>query len=261
VWNKTIWHGWVEFPGGNGDPIRGYLAKPRAAKKGPAVVLVHENLGIIPRRREVVRHFADEGFTALAVDLYSRIGGRPPQDYKSPEERRTKAFKATFDEQAIPDLEAGCAYLKTLPEVDGSRIGAVGYCSGGGTLFGWICGQNKSLKCAVVLYGSVGLGGASRPDGRDLDRMAVASKLQVPLQDHHGTKDEAVPFDKAQAMLAELKKSGQPVEFFSYEGANHAYEDSTHPNFYKDAMEKTWVRSIEFLRRHLGGAAKAQAAE
>ena len=258
-WNKKVEHHWVEFPGGNGDLIRGYFASPREVRGGPAVVLVHENLGIIPRRREAVRAFAEEGFTTLAVDLYSRIGGQPPQDYKTPEERRIKAFKATFDEQAVPDLEAGCAYLRTLPQVDASRIGALGYCSGGGTLYAWVCGNNKSLKCAVVYYGSVELGGASRPDGKDLNRMLTAPKLQVPLQVHQGDADKAVPLDKAKAMVAELKKSGQPVEFFEYAGADHAYEDATHPNHHKDAFAHTWTRTLEFLRRHLGEAKRAAA--
>ncbi len=259
VWNRRIVHHWVEFPGGNGDTIRGYLAKPRDAKAGPAVVLVHENLGLIPRRREVTRAFADEGFTTLAVDLYSRIGGRPPQDFKTPEERRIKAFRATFDEQAIPDLEAGCAWLKTLPEVDPARIGAVGYCSGGGTLYGWVCGNNRSLKCAVVYYGSVSVGAVSRPDGKDLSRLAVAARLSIPLQVHHGAADQAVALDKAKEMVAALKTSGQPVAFFEYAGANHAYEDDTHPNHHKDATEQTWTRAIEFLRGHLGDARRAAA--
>jgi carboxymethylenebutenolidase len=259
-WNRKIEHHWVEFAGGNGDLIRGYQAKPRGARKGPALVLVHENIGVIPHRREVTRKFAEEGFTALTVDLYSRIGGQPPQDYNTPEERRTKAFKATFDEQAIPDLEAACTYLKTLPEVDGERIAAIGYCSGGGTLYGWICGQNKSLKCAVVYYGSCDLPAACRPDGKELERIKAAAKLSIPLLVHHGDQDQAVPFEKAKAMVAALRTSGQPIEFHVYPGANHVFEDDTHPNFMKDPTVLAWQRSMEFLRRHLG-VPKAQAAE
>jgi carboxymethylenebutenolidase len=260
VWNRKIEHHWVEFAGGNGDLIRGYLAKPRGARKGPAIVLVHENIGVIPHRREVTRNLAEEGFTALTVDLYSRIGGRPPQDFKSPEERRQKAFLATFDEQAIPDLEAACAWLRTLPEVDGARIAAIGYCSGGGTLFGWVTGRNKSLKCAVVYYGSCDLPASCRPDGKPLDRIKAGSKLSIPLLVHHGDSDQAVPYEKAKAMVAELNKSGQPVEFHTYPGANHVFEDDTHPNFHKDSAVPAWARSMEFLKRHLG-ATKAAAAE
>jgi carboxymethylenebutenolidase len=250
-WNKKIEHGWVEFRNG-ADELRGYRAMPRGIRGAPAIVLVHENIGIIPHRRAVVRRLAEEGFVALAVDLYSRIGGQPPQDYKNAEERRVKAFRATYDEQAIPDLEAGCAYLRSLPEVDGSRIAALGYCAGGGTLFGWICGHNRSIKCAVVYYGSCDVAAASRPDGKDLSRIAAASKLSVPLLDHHGEADQAVPFERAKAMAAALKASGKPVEFHSYPGANHAFEDETHPNFHKEATEAAWARSLAFLRRELG---------
>jgi carboxymethylenebutenolidase len=258
-WNRKIEHHWVEFPGGNGDLIRGYLAKPRGVRGGPAIVQVHENIGVIPHRRAATRHWADEGFTTLTVDLYSRIGGQPPQDFNSPEERRIKAFRATFDEQSIPDLEAACAYLRTLPEVDGARIAAIGYCSGGGTLYGWVCGNNKSLKCAVIYYGNCDLPAVCRPDNKELKRIDTAARLSVPLLVHHGDQDQAVAFDKAKAMVAALKTSGQPVEFHVYPGANHVFEDETHPNYHKDAAEPAWTRTVEFLRRHLGGVKRAAA--
>jgi carboxymethylenebutenolidase len=84
-------------------------------------------------------------------------------------------------------------------------------------------------------------------------------KLSIPLQVHHGDADRAVPLDKAKEMVAALKTSGQPVEYFEYPGADHAYEDNTHPNHHKDATEKTWTRAIAFLRRHLGEAKRAAA--
>jgi carboxymethylenebutenolidase len=258
-WNRNIRHGWVEFKSG-ADDIRGYLARPRAAAKAPAIVLVHENIGVIPHRREVTRKLAEAGFGALTVDLYSRVGGQPPQDFKSPEERRQKAFLAANDEQAIGDLEAGCRYLKSLEGVDGARIGALGYCMGGGTLFAWMCGANQSVKAAVVYYGTANVAASSRPDGKALSRLAAASKLQVPLQVHHGEADQAVPFADAKALVEAIKKSGQPVEFFSYPGANHAFEDDTHPNYHAEATAKAWERMLAFFGRHLG-TRKAAAAE
>jgi carboxymethylenebutenolidase len=258
-WNKAIQHGWVEFRSGS-DEIRGYLARPRGGAKAPAIVLVHENIGVIPHRREVTRKLAAAGFAALTVDLYSRIGGQPPQDFKNAEERRQKAFLAANDEQAISDLEAGCRYLKSLAGVDGSRIGALGYCMGGGTLFAWMCGANQSVKAAVVYYGTANVAANARPDGKGLSRLAAASKLQVPLQVHHGEADQAVPFADAKALAEALKSSGQPVEFFSYTGANHAFEDDTHPNYHAEATAKAWERMLAFFGRHLGPR-KAAAAE
>src|SRR5262249_18383213 len=123
---------WVTFPSIGGD-IRGYLALPAdLSKPAPALVMTPENLGITEHRQDVARRLAAEGFATLSVDLFARTGG-PPQDFKTPEERRIKAFLAAADDQAVPDVFASVRYLATLDGVDGDRAGIIGFCLGGGT--------------------------------------------------------------------------------------------------------------------------------
>jgi carboxymethylenebutenolidase len=188
TWNRHVNCGWVEFKSG-GDDIRGYFAEPKGGANLPGIIMAHENLGIIEHRQDVTRRLAAAGYAALTVDLYSRIGGRPPQDFKTPEERRAKAFLSTADEQAIPDLEAGCRYLEQRGNIDANRLGTIGFCMGGGTMLAWAFGQTTRLKAAIAFYPAVIVPGPWRPDGKPLSRPAVASQLSCPLQVHFGDLD------------------------------------------------------------------------
>lgn len=250
AWDRNVESGWVEFKSGK-DDIRGYFARPKRAKNLPAIITVHENLGIIEHRQDVTRRIAEAGFASLTVDLYSRIGGRPPQDFKSAEERRSKAFLATADEQAIPDLESACRYLEQNGVDDVGRVGAIGYCMGGGTMLAWIFGQTTRIKAAVAFYPTVIVPGAWRPDGKPLSRAAEAAKLTCPLQVHFGEVDEAVK-SADQGLLEEaLKLAPYPVEFYRYPETNHAFHDDTHPNFMKASAQLAWQRSMQFLSKYL----------
>ncbi|HUB96915.1 MAG TPA: dienelactone hydrolase family protein [Stellaceae bacterium] len=250
-WERDLDCGWVEFKSGK-DDIRGYFAKPKARRNLPAIVMVHENLGVIEHRQDVTRRLAKAGYATLTVDLYSRVGGWSPRDFTTPEERRNKAFRAMPDEQVIPDLEAGRRYLEALPEIDRTRVGAIGYCSGGGLLYGWVLGNSNNVKCAVVFYGSTGLPAAARPDDKPLDRIPSAGKLQCPIQIHQGEADRLL--DSARTMAEALKKTRFPVEFYSYPGADHAYHDDTHPAYHAEASRASWDRTLDFFGRHLAGA-------
>lgn len=258
-WEKDVECGWVTFKSG-ADEIRGYFAKPKFGRNLPGIVMAHENLGVIENRQDVTRRLAKEGYAALTVDLYSRIGGQSPRDFTTPEERRLKASRVTLDEQTVPDLEAGAAYLASLPEVDRNRIGAIGYCSGGGTLYGWVCGRSTNIKAAVVFYGSTDVRGEVRPDGKPVDRTQSARLLQCPIQVHHGDADRSVRFADAQRMVEALKASRQPVEFHVYPGADHAFHDDTHPQYHAEAAPLAWKRAMEFLGRYLKPTPKSAAA-
>jgi carboxymethylenebutenolidase len=258
-WEKNLDCGWVIFKSGN-DDIRGYFARPKGGRNLPAIVMSPENLGVIEHRQDVTRRLAKAGYAGLTVDPYSRIGGQSPREFRSHEERRIKAALATPDEQVVPDLQAGADYLAGLPDVDAGRIGAIGYCSGGGQLYAWICGRSRNIKCAVVFYGAPTVRGSGRSDGKDLDRAADGDKLQVPVLIHHGDADKSVALGAAQRMVEALKKSGQPVEFHTYPGADHAYHDDSHPQYHDGAAVESWRRTIAFFDRYLTTAPISRAA-
>jgi carboxymethylenebutenolidase len=250
-WHRNIDAGWVEFPS-DADTIRGYFAAPKDDRNAPGIIMVHENLGVIEHRQDVTRRLADLGYAALTVDLFSRAGGQPPQDFTNVEERRSKAFIAARDEQALPDLDAGVAYLASLGTVDTERLGAIGYCLGGGTMLAWLCGHTSRVRAAVAFYPTAIVPAVYRPDGKPLSRVAVAHQLSCPLQVHFGELDRAVPSEDQKQLDEALKGASPPVEFHRHPGANHAYQDDTHQNYHSEAAERSWTQAMRFLSEHLG---------
>ncbi|MED7931527.1 dienelactone hydrolase family protein [Nonomuraea sp. LP-02] len=240
---------WVTFPSA-GEEIRGYLARPAGDGRPPAVIMAHENLGVTAHRQAVTELFGAAGFACLTVDLYSRIGGRPPQDYTTPDERRAKAFLAARDEQAVPDLDAGLDYLAGRGDVDTTRAAAVGFCLGGGLVLAWATMTDR-LSCAVPLYGLPELPPSYSPTGATRSRIEIADQVRCPVQAHFGGADEVIPLDQVARLEEALKLSGEHVEVHVYEGAGHAYHDDTHPNHHPEAARQTWDRTMAFLKAYL----------
>lgn len=250
VWRKSITAGWVEFPSGT-DTIRGYLAAPRSGARHPAIVMVHENLGVTQHRQDMTERLAERGYVVLTVDLFSREGGQPPQDFETPEDRRAKAFIAARDEQAIPDCDAGLDYLLTRDEVDPDRLGTVGYCMGGGTMLAWVFGRTDRLKVAVGYYPNIIVFPQYRRDNAALDRIPDAHRLTCPLQVQFGAQDTAVPQADQLAFRAEVERLGLPVTFVTHADAGHAFQDPSIPSYNRTAAERSWEQGIAFLDARL----------
>jgi carboxymethylenebutenolidase len=212
--------------------------------------MAHENLGATEHRQDVTRRLAAEGFATLTVDLFSRIGGQPPQDYETQEERRVKAFLAAADEQACPDLLAGVEYLRSVSGVDADHVGTIGFCMGGGTSLVCAC-TSDAFRAAVILYALPILPARYSPDGAERSRIDVAPSLRCPLQGHFGEADDVIPLEQVQALEEALRRSGQHVEIYTYADAGHAFHDDTHPRHHAAAAETAWERSVRFLRERL----------
>lgn len=241
--------GWVHFPSGD-DLVRGYLAVPAGDGQYPVVVTAHENLGVTEHRQGVTRGLAAEGFVSLTVDLFSRFGGMPPQNFSSQEERRSLAFLAARDDRAVPDLQAGLDFARTLDEADPARAAAVGFCLGGGTVLVW-ASQSDDLAAVVSLYGIPVLPPEYSPTGQPESRIPLLTQLRAPVQFHFGGADQAIPQDQISLLEEACPTASQPAEFHRYDGAGHAYHDDTHPNYDADAARLTWDRTLAFLREHL----------
>ena len=188
----------------------------------------------------------------MTVDLYSRIGGKPPFGFEhpNPEERRSGAFLAARDEQSVPDLDAARRYLATRPEVDADRIGTLGYCLGGGPSLVWAT-QSADLKACVILYALPILPPHYSPENKPRSRIDIAAAVRCPVQCHFGENDEVIPLDQVHSLDAALHESGRPVELYTYAGAGHAFEDAGHPNHHATAARQVFDRSVAFFRKYL----------
>lgn len=221
----------VSYPGAAG-PLRAYLATPRTgAAKRPGVIVIHENRGLNPHIEDVTRRVALEGFTALAPDLLSPVGGTPANE----DDART-AIGALDRIQAARNLVAAVAYLKARPDAAGA-VGAVGFCWGGG-MANLLAVHAPDLAAAVPFYGQV-------PSASDVPR--IRAKLQLHYAGNDARINAGIP-----EYEAALKAAGVPYEKFIYEGAEHAFfNDTAGARYNKAAADLAWSRTIAFFKANL----------
>ena len=222
----------VEFQS-NGDTATGYLAVPESGK-GPAVVVLQEWWGVDDHIRSVVERFASEGFVALAPDLYHG------ETTDQPDEAEQKMMAMNMD-QAEKEMRGAVDYLSEHESYDGSGIGSVGFCLGGG-LAVWAATANPKVDAVVTYYYVMPHG---KPD---------FSKVDAPVLGHFGTSDDFVPVDDAKALEKELNDAGADASFEFYEGAGHAFFNDTDRlgTYDKENAESAWQKTVDFFKRHLG---------
>ena len=224
----------VEFPS-NGSTASGYLATP-AEGAGPGLIVVQEWWGLNPQIRKVCDRLAEEGFTALAPDLYhGELAGHDEMD------KAGELMSKLPIERAARDMAGAVRFLREHDAVRGSGLGVVGFCMGGGLALLLATTMPDDIDAAVPYYGVI----QQEPDW---------SKLQASVQGHYAENDDYFPPDKAQALEQQLKDLDKDVEFFIYPGTGHAFANETNPfgTYDEDAARQAWVRTLEFLRAKLG---------
>ena len=224
----------VTFTAGS-TQLSAYLASPADGAKHPAVLVVHENRGLNPHTQDTARRFAVDGFTALAVDFLSPIGGTPTDEDKARE------MIGTLNAPDVTGWAQGAvAYLRSHAASNG-KVGAVGFCWGGGVI-GRLAVAEPSLDAGVVYYGA-------QPPAEDV------AKIQAPLLLNYAGLDERInagipAFEEA------LKANDKRYTLYMYEGAQHAFNNDTNaPRYNKDAAELAWGRTIGFFKEHLSAGA------
>ena len=223
----------VQFPFAGGE-TGGYLSIPKDGN-GPGVVVIQEWWGLVDHIKEVCDRFAEEGFVALAPDLYHG------KSTKSPDEAGKLMMALRIDE-AERDLSAAVDYLSTHDSVTSEKIGVVGFCMGG-ALSLYTATKNPNIGACVVFYGGHP---RVKPD---------LPNLRAPLLGLYGERDRSVTPDSVRQLENQLKDLGKPFEFIIYPGADHAFFNDTRPEVYNaGAAADAWRRTIEFLREHLQSA-------
>jgi carboxymethylenebutenolidase len=221
----------VTYPGGKGE-MSGYLARPAEGGPFPAVIVVHENRGLVPHIKDVARRVALEGFVALAPDYLSDLGGTPADE---------DAARGLFSELERADVDAnGVATIAYLQDHEASNgnVGAMGFCWGGGTVNA-LAAASPELKAAISYYGS-------QPPAE------AVPQIEARIMAHYGGLDERINAG-IPAFEAALKAAGTDYQIFVYEGANHAFNNDTSAARYdKAAADLAWERTISFLRETLG---------
>lgn len=214
-----------------GKPLRGYVARPKNASGSlPGIIVIQEWWGLNDNIRAMTRRLAGEGYLALAVDLY---GGEVATDPGKARELMTKA---------LGDLEAGSSNIRAAHawlERNGARkVGVIGWCFGGG----WALETAlflPEIDATVMYYGRV---------VTEKDRLAA---LKSPLLGIFGAEDKGIPVEGVRAFEKALKELGKNAEIHVYEGADHAFANSSGGAYKADAAEDAWKRTVAFFKKHL----------
>ncbi|MCA8988582.1 MAG: dienelactone hydrolase family protein [Planctomycetaceae bacterium] len=215
-----------------GGKISGLLAHPAQGKSFPAVLVIHENRGLNPYIADVARRLAVEGFLAFAPDALSPLGGYPGNDDDG------RAMQAKRDrEEMTQDFIAAARWLDGH-QLSSGKLGAVGFCYGGGMVYQLAVRIPDILDAGVPFYGS-------QPDAKDI------SKIKAPLLVNNAGLDKRI-LDGAPAFEAAMKQQGKEVTSYVYPGVNHGFHNDTTPRYDQAAAELAWKRTLEFFRKNLG---------
>ena len=210
---------------------KAYVAEPRTRSLKATVMVIHENRGLNDHTRDVARRVALAGYRAVAVDFLSPVGGTPANE----DAARDAIGKLDLDKS----VNDAVAMLDELAKSSrGGKVGAVGFCWGGGFVNRLAVAAGDKLDAGVVYYGPA-------PDPSE------AAKVQAPLAIHLAGLDERVN-RTAFPWITALRQAGKTVRFYLYEGVNHAFNNDTSAERYnKAAADLAWRRTLAFFRRYL----------
>jgi carboxymethylenebutenolidase len=231
-------YGTVPSPQGNGS-VNGYLVRPASADtraatatKLPGILVVHENRGLNPHIEDIARRLALANFMAFAPDGLTSVGGYPGDDYKG-----GQLFSKVDSKKMTEDFVASAMWLKSRVDCTG-KIGATGFCYGGGMANTLAVRLGVDLATAVPFYGAV-------PATEDIP------KIKAAILVHHGELDTRLAATWPAYDMA-LTAANVPHEGYIYPGAVHGFNcDATPERYNKAAADLAWQRTIDWFDKYV----------
>ena len=223
----------IEFdsPKGYGK-ARGYHVCPAKTKgKLPGILVIHENRGLNPHIEDIARRLALQDFIAFAPDALFPLGG-----YPGDEDKARELFQKLDQAKTREDFVAAALHFEKRPDVKG-KIGAVGFCYGGGMVNYLATRLGDDLAAGVAFYGSA-------PNLEDVP------KIKAPLMIQSAENDERInaswpDYEKA------LKAAKVKYERFLYPGTQHGFNNDTTPRYDAKAAKLAWDRTIALFDKHV----------
>jgi carboxymethylenebutenolidase len=215
--------------------LEAYLARSEGEGPFPGIVVIHEAYGLNENIKDIARRFADQGYVALAVDLFA---GR---------NRAICMFRFmgglllnSLNNSSIHDLKATLTFLSEQPGVDDARLGAVGYCMGGSFAIAWACTDDR-LKAIAPYYA-----GNPRP-------LEAVARL-CPVVGSYPDKDFTTK--QGQKLDVELERYHVPRDIKIYTGSKHSFFNDQGGNYNEAAAKDSWERVLAFFGEHIGAKAE-----
>jgi carboxymethylenebutenolidase len=221
----------VSYKSGD-ETVTGILYTPSGKGPFPAIVVIHEWWGLNDWVKDQASKLADEGYEALAIDLYrGKVATTPDMAHE--------IMRGVPEDRAKRDLHAAFEFLKSQPDVKKDRIGSIGWCMGGGYSLD-VALQEPMLAAAVINYGHL----ATDPD--------ALSKINAPILGLFGGQDRGISPDDVHKFEQVLKQAGKKVDIKIYDDAGHGFENPSNKDGYRAAdAADAWKRTAEFLSSNL----------
>jgi carboxymethylenebutenolidase len=224
----------------------GYLVYPEntliqggeneTTSKLPGVVMIHEWWGLNDHIRNMADELAKEGYAVLAVDLYNGKVASAPDEAMS----LVTAARENQNE-SNSNMMAALDYLKSLDNVDSSKIVSVGWCFGGGQALQLALNADPAspIAATVLYYGNL------------VDDQQQLSKLKGPVLGIFGSEDQSIPVSEVRDFENALDAINIPNEIYIYEGVGHAFANPTGESFAPAELKDAWQKTVEFLNSNL----------
>jgi carboxymethylenebutenolidase len=226
-------HGeWVTIRRG-ADSLRAYVAYPERKDKAPAVIVIHENVGLTPWETSVADQLAAKGYVAILPDLLSSKFGVTPA---SPDSAR-KLIAQVEPERVTADLDAAFGYVNGLPAVQKGQVATIGFCWGGGQSFRYAT-NNPALKAAIVCYGPA-------PDS------AALARIKAPVLGVYGENDARINADLPRVEQT-MKALGRTFTYSTYPGAGHGFLKPGRNGNDGPQPARAWADIYAFLGQTVG---------
>lgn len=202
----------VTFKSGDQE-VQALLYLPSGDQPHPAIVVIHEWWGLVDWVKDQASNYADQGYVALAVDLYR---GKTASD----SDTAHQLMRGLPQDRGVRDLVSAVSYLKQRKDVDPGRIGAVGWCMGGGFALQLAIAE-PSLRAVAINYGSLAT-----------DRDAL-SHVHAAVLGNFGGQDKGITPADVTAFSATLKTLGNSPDVKEYPDAGHAFENPNNKDGYR----------------------------
>lgn len=221
----------ITFAGPEGRKLMGAWSAPNDKPKG-GLLIIHENKGLMPHFPELAGRFAAAGYASLAIDLLSEEGGTASLGDPG---NATAALGKIDSARFVADLRAGLDEIAR--RAPGAKLGAIGFCFGGGMTWRLVASKDPRLAAAAPFYGPL-------PENVDF----AGSKAAVLAV--YAEKDDRVNASRDAAEAA-LKKANLVHEVTTYGGADHAFFNDTGPRYSPTAAPQAWEKVLGWFGKHL----------
>jgi carboxymethylenebutenolidase len=221
----------VSYKSGD-ETVSGVLYTPPGKGPFPALIVIHEWWGLNDWVKDEASKLADQGYVALAIDLYrGKVAATPDEAHQ--------IMRGVPEDRANRDLLAASTYLRAQKNVDPKRIGSIGWCMGGGYSLDLAIADPK-LKAAVINYGHLATDDAT------------LKKIDAAILGIFGGQDKGITPADVNKFEAQMKALGKTVDIHSFPDAGHAFENPNNKQGYRaDDAAEAWKLTSAFLAKYL----------